>query len=345
VKTSSFSFELPPDRIAQKPPDRRGASRLLLLRRAGGLVRHSLVRELPAHVAPGTVMVLNDTRVRKARLFGSAEPTGGSVEVLLLEEVGPGLWRTLTSRMKKQQPGRRIRFPEGVCATVRVHEPEAGANDACRYLEFRPPLDEAYLERYGHVPLPPYIRRPDTPADAERYQTVYARVSGSAAAPTAGLHLTEQLLEELRRRGVELAYLTLHVGHGTFLPIRRPELEQHQMHEESYSIGPETAQAVARARREGRPVLAVGTTVVRALESAFRDGELATGWQRTSLFIRPGFTFQVVSQLLTNFHTPRSSLLVLVSAFAGRERVLEAYQEALRAGYQFYSYGDAMLIQ
>jgi S-adenosylmethionine:tRNA ribosyltransferase-isomerase len=337
VKTRAFFFRLPRDLIAQEPPPERGSSRLLVLDRTAGSTRHAHIADLPDFVSPGTVIVLNDSRVRKARLVGISPDTGGRLEVLLLEELRPGVWKVLAERARRRE-GRAFSFPEGIVGTVR--QPAEGS---C-LLEFSARFSDDYLERNGHVPLPPYIRRPDNATDAERYQTVYARHPGSAAAPTAGLHLTLPLLESLRQRGVLLVYATLHVGPGTFLPIRSETLEGHQMHEEAYHIPDDCARKVNEARREGRDVLAVGTTAVRTLESAFLNGEVRPGPGRSALFIYPGFRFQVVRRLLTNFHTPRSTLLVLVAAFAGRQRVLRAYRDAVRRRYRFFSYGDAMLI-
>jgi S-adenosylmethionine:tRNA ribosyltransferase-isomerase len=351
VKTRSFSFRLPRDRIAQQPLAQRDRSRLLVLERASGRITHRAFSDLPDLLEPGTLVLLNDSRVRKARLFARAEaetesPSGGKAEFLLLEELQPGLWKTLAARARKQRPGKRYRFPGGVTGAVVAWEGAAKEGEGpFRFVRFDPPISEQYLEEHGHVPLPPYIDRADSSADAERYQTVYARTIGSAAAPTAGLHLTPELLRALEARGATVAALTLHVGTGTFLPIRSEDIEEHRMHEERYEVPEATARTVNQALSEGGKILAVGTTVVRAVESACREGMVAAGAGRTSLFIKPGFRFQVVSQLLTNFHTPRSTLLVLVSAFAGRGRVLRAYREALARGYRFYSYGDAMLIR
>jgi S-adenosylmethionine:tRNA ribosyltransferase-isomerase len=340
MKTSDFSFDLPPDRVAQFPPEHRGESRLLVLHRSGGAGEHSTIRDLPRFVEPGCVIVLNDSRVRKARLYGLAEKSGGRVEFLLLRRAGRDEWEAVVSKGKRQRPGKRYSFPGDTVGTVTRESPEA------KVVRFSPPVDDAYLERHGHVPLPPYIRREDAPEDAERYQTVFARVPGSVAAPTAGLHFTAEILASLRDRGATVTTVTLHVGLGTFAPIRVEDIGAHHMHEEEYEISEETARVVTLAKREGRTVLAVGTTAVRTLESAWDAGvaSLRTGAGSTSLFITPGFSFRVVDRLLTNFHTPRSSLLVLVSAFAGRERILAAYQEALDRGYRFFSYGDAMLI-
>jgi len=337
VKTRAFSFKLPVELIAQEPPAQRGASRLLVLDRGTGALRHARIAELPSLLPPGTVMVLNDSRVRKARLFGSSSQTGGAIEALLLERLEGGRWRALTARSRSRL-GRPYLFPAGVQGTV-----VESSGDSC-VMEFEPPVDEDYLEKHGHVPLPPYIRRQDTLADGSRYQTVYARNTGSAAAPTAGLHLSEELIGELGLRGVQVLPVTLHVGLGTFLPIRSQSIEDHVMHTESYSVPPGTARAVNQALAEGRKVLAVGTTAVRTLESAWWEGELRPGEGQTALYILPGYRFRVVSQLLTNFHTPQSTLLVLVSAFAGRQAILRAYREAVRERYRFFSYGDAMLI-
>jgi S-adenosylmethionine:tRNA ribosyltransferase-isomerase len=316
----------------------RGSSRLMVLDRSGGRVSHRLISDLPDLVEAGTVMILNDSRVRKARLFAAAKNSDARVELLLLREVEPGVWRALVSKARKQVRGRRYTLPGGVEATV------VGSEGEFRLLELTPGIDDPYLEKHGHVPLPPYIHRTDTPADAARYQTVYARHFGSAAAPTAGLHLTVELLERLAARQVEVVHLTLHVGAGTFLPIRSERVEDHHMHEERYTVAESSAGAINRAVNEGRPVLAVGTTTVRAVESAWVEGAVRPGEGRTELYITPGYRFRVVSRLLTNFHTPHSSLLVLVSAFAGREHVLSAYREAVERRYRFFSYGDAMLI-
>jgi S-adenosylmethionine:tRNA ribosyltransferase-isomerase len=338
VKTRAFSFKLPTELIAQEPPAQRGSSRLLVLDRSSGTLRHERITDLPSLLPAGTVVVLNDSRVRRARLFGSSPQTGGSIEVLLLERLEGGRWRALAAKARSRC-GRPYLFPEGVQGTV-----VESSGDSCT-VEFTPPVDEDYLERQGHVPLPPYIRRADTGTDAERYQTVFARRTGSAAAPTAGLHFTPRLLAELQQRGVQIAYLTLHVGLGTFLPIRSEDIEGHVMHEEAFTVPRAVRLAVEAAKGEGRKVLAVGTTVVRTLESAWDGSGLREGDGRTWLYITPGYEFRVVDRLFTNFHTPGSSLLVLVSAFAGLDRIMEAYREAVGQRYRFFSYGDAMLIR
>ncbi|HAE23036.1 MAG TPA: tRNA preQ1(34) S-adenosylmethionine ribosyltransferase-isomerase QueA [Spirochaetaceae bacterium] len=338
MKTQDFSFKLPPELIAQEPSAERGASRLLLLDRNNGSVAHSMVAALPELIAPGTVMVFNDSKVRRARLFAT-NATGGAVELLLLRREGDRRWAAMTTRMAKQKPGKRLLLPEGLEAEVLEARPDE------RLFLFSKEIDDEYLERNGHLPLPPYIRRGDRLEDAERYQTVYARQDGSAAAPTAGLHFTPAILEALRARGVELRFITLHVGLGTFMPVRVESVEDHLMHQEDYSIPEDTALAVNRAKAEGRPVLAVGTTSVRSMESAWTDEGLKAGPGSTRIFIYPGYAFKSIDALFTNFHTPESTLLMLVSAFAGKERILAAYEEAVRQRYRFFSYGDAMLIR
>ncbi|HPM73489.1 MAG TPA: tRNA preQ1(34) S-adenosylmethionine ribosyltransferase-isomerase QueA [Spirochaetales bacterium] len=338
MRTTDFSFNLPEELIAQTPSERRGESRLLVLDRGSGELTHSAVRTIAEFVPSGAVMVFNDSRVRRARLFAST-PNGGRVEVLLLRREGPALWAALTTRMAKLTPGKRLELPEGVEAEV----VEALADE--RVFRLSREIDDDYLERNGHLPLPPYIRREDAPTDAERYQTVYARERGSSAAPTAGLHFTEGILSGLEAAGVVLRFVTLHVGLGTFLPVRSESIEDHRMHREEYSIPAATADAVNAAKRDGRPVVAVGTTSVRTLESAWTEEGLPAAAGSTNIFIYPGYRFKAVDMLFTNFHTPESTLLMLVSAFAGRERILSAYQEAVRERYRFFSYGDAMLIR
>lgn len=283
-------------------------------------------------------MVFNDTRVRKARVYGRTEH-GGQVEAVFLRPLPDGRWECLVNKAKRLKQGQALVFPGGVTASV--ESPEGNV----RVLSFDPPATDAWLEAYGHLPLPPYIRRPDNDADAERYQTVYAKESGSAAAPTAGLHFTPELLDALRNRGAELAFVTLEVGLGTFLPVRAENVSDHKMHTERYGISTETAAALNRARTEGRPLLAVGTTSLRTLEAAWTPEGFPEGWGSTDIFITPGYRFRAVDQLFTNFHTPESTLLMLVCAFAGREFLLETYREAVDQRYRFFSYGDAMLLR
>jgi S-adenosylmethionine:tRNA ribosyltransferase-isomerase len=369
MKTSDFYFELPPRLIAQYPPERRGQSRLMVLDRVTGKRQHRAAAELPAILSGPPfddrgppLLVFNNSKVRKARLLGRSARTGGQAEFLLLapaEPRAPGggsrVWKVMAQRAKRRRPGSRYVFYDtagggatgdgatgdgGEIARAEI----TGAEGEFRALEFDRPIDDIWLDRYGHIPLPPYIRRADAPADAERYQTVYASAAGSVAAPTAGLHFTPELLEKLAAAGIESVFITLHVGLGTFLPVRGEHIEDHLMHEEAFSIDEAAAAAIGRAKTAGRPVVAVGTTSVRALESAWEDTAPRPGAGTTSIFIYPGYRFRAADALFTNFHTPESTLLMLVSAFAGRELILESYAEAIREGYRFFSYGDAMLI-
>jgi S-adenosylmethionine:tRNA ribosyltransferase-isomerase len=339
MRAADFDFELPPSAIAQQASE-RGRSRLLVLD-AEGEARHRTVADLPEILRPGDLVVVNDTRVIPARLFGRAAG-GGKVEILLLEEMDAQTWLALCKPGRKTRPGDRIAL-DGLDATV-----EATLEDGRRRLHFSEPIGP-HLERLGHVPLPPYIARPDEAADRERYQTVWAREAGAIAAPTAGLHFTPEILDALERRGIERAAITLHVGIGTFKPVQVDEVDEHVMDAERWMVPEATADAIAAARARGGRVVAIGTTVARTLESAVdAEGVVRAGSGRTALFIRPGFQFRAVDVLLTNFHLPRSTLLMLVSAFAGqggRLRMLDAYAEAIAAGYRFYSYGDAMLLE
>ncbi|HKQ60772.1 MAG TPA: tRNA preQ1(34) S-adenosylmethionine ribosyltransferase-isomerase QueA [Candidatus Polarisedimenticolaceae bacterium] len=348
MNTSDFDYELPPERIAQAPLPRRDDARLLVLDRASGAVVHRGFRQLPELLAPGDLLVLNDTRVIPARLSGT-KPTGGRTELLLLERVpGDGaavIWRCLIRGAGSAAPSRPIVLDGGILARPLGREGEVWRVA----LEAEGGELEARLARAGGVPLPPYIRRDAGPVaavdDRARYQTVYARHAGAVAAPTAGLHFTDELLARLERRGIEQACLTLHVGWGTFQPVRAERIEEHRLHDEAFVLPEATASAVERARRRGGRVIAVGTTVVRTLEQrAVGEGRVLAGAGRCGLFIVPGHAFRVVDAMITNFHLPRSTLLMLVAAFAGRERLLGAYREAIAAGYRFFSYGDAMLV-
>ena len=340
MQTSDFFFELPESLIAQYPPAERGQSRLMVMNREKACLEHRMIRELPEILEKGTLMVFNNSRVRRARLFGTAEASGAKVEFLLLKKIDPLSWLVLSKRSKRQKPGNRYVFDD---VSAKIQSAAEGNFVLC----FDHPIDDAWLDIHGHIPLPPYIRRRDSEDDAARYQTVYAREHGSAAAPTAGLHFTEELLSELKSVGMETVFVTLHVGLGTFLPVRTENIEEHKMHEETYSISCETACRVEKAKAEGRKVLAVGTTSLRTLESAWvedQPGRLRRGEGVTSIFIYPGYTLKAVDCLFTNFHTPASTLLMLVSAFAGRDFILESYKEAIKNGYRFFSYGDACLI-
>ena len=347
---SEFDFELPAELIAQTPPP-RGASRLMVLNGRDGGIQHTRFNDLPSLLSPGDLLITNNTRVFAARLLGRRS-SGGSVECLLLGRTGQGatddLWHALMHPGQKLREGDRVRFEgAGGALVAEVVERKFFGRRLIRL--WSEPTDrgvDEMIDALGHVPLPPYIKRPDTEADRERYQTVYASVKGSVAAPTAGLHFTEQVLTALADRGVERAAITLHVGYGTFKPVRTEIVEAHQVDPEHYAIGQTAADAINRARAERRRVVAVGTTTTRALEHAAArgGGAVVAGAAEADSFIYPGFRFQVVDALITNFHLPRSSLLMLVSAFAGTERVLAAYREAVAHGYRFYSYGDAMLI-
>jgi S-adenosylmethionine:tRNA ribosyltransferase-isomerase len=338
VETSRFFFDLPEELIAQRPAENREEARLLVLDRRTGETTDSGVGELCRWIQPGTLLVLNDTRVRKARLFGEG-PGGGRTEFLLLHEGRDGIWQALAGRSRKIKPGQTYLFDSGIKGVI------TGSEEGTRLVRFDPPIDDGYLEKFGHVPLPPYIKRPDNDADSERYQTVFARYMGSAAAPTAGLHLTRGLLAALEAKGVETVFITLHVGLGTFLPIRAANLEDHVMHEEAFSIKPGAKSRIELALREKRTVLAAGTTVVRALESAWNGTGIREGEGKTRIFIYPGFRFNVVGSLFTNFHTPGSTLLALVCAFAGTQLTLRTYAQAVEKKYRFFSYGDAMLVK
>ena len=346
MRLSDFGYELPPERIAQEAPPVRDAARLLRLDRATGARSHHRVSDLDTLLAPGDVLVLNDTRVVPARLIGRREPSGGRVECLLLRRIGGERWDALVHPGQKLKIGSRAVFEGG----GRRLELEVLARHHHGRRTIRLAADDgdvdAAVDAIGHVPLPPYVKRPDRPADRERYQTVYAAARGSVAAPTAGLHFTPALLDRLRARGVEQRTITLHVGYGTFEPVRSEDVEAHRVAAERYAVPASTAAAVNRALDEGRRVVAVGTTTTRTLEAVARihGGRLAPGGGETDLTIHGGFRFQVVGGLLTNFHLPRSSLLLLVCAFAGRGAILDAYREAIERRYRFYSFGDAMLI-
>ncbi|GHV32481.1 S-adenosylmethionine:tRNA ribosyltransferase-isomerase [Spirochaetia bacterium] len=347
MKTADFFFDLPEALIAQRPPEQRGQSRLMVLDRETRSRSHRMMGDLPTLLEPGSLLVFNNSKVRKARIYGIAE-SGAQVEFLLLNRRDPHIWTFMAQRSKRRRPGSRYAFEGGLGAEIiDAKELSDQSNIGLRLLRFDSPVDEAWLDRYGHIPLPPYIKREDTPADSDRYQTVYAAVPGSSAAPTAGIHFTREILDTLEARGMETAFITLHVGPGTFLPVRAENIEDHVMHEETYTIDEETAAKIERAKAEKRRIIAVGTTSLRALESAWDETteKLRRGEGATSIFIYPGYTFKVVNQIFTNFHTPESTLLMLVSAFAGREFILESYKEAREGRYRFFSYGDVMLIQ
>jgi len=343
LKTSDFDYDLPPGLIAQTPVEPRDHSRLMVVRRADGRISHARFYDLPEYLRPGDLLVFNDSRVIPARLYGTSVPSGARIELLLLERLGGGSWRSLV------KPGRRMRegaefSVEGAGRTVMGRVAAVNA-DGSRDIALS---DEERLSEMGIVPLPPYIHEPL--ADPERYQTVYSRVAGSVAAPTAGLHFTPGLLDRVREAGAELAFVTLHVGWDSFRPVDSDDIKSHAMHSEYWRLGPDAADAINRARAEGRRVISVGTTAVRLLEHAAainqnsRGNVVEPGSGRADLFILPGYQFRVVDALVTNFHLPRSTLLMLTSAFAGRDLILRAYREAAHLRYRFYSFGDAMLI-
>ena len=367
MNISDFDYELPPERIAQRPLAERDASRMMLLdRQTGGWEDHQF-REFPDLLRGNELIVLNNARVIPARLFGQregihAEPLGRhnparheflktQIEVLLVRRLADDRWEALVRPGRKIPTGERILFGDGALSA----KVEGRGGYGLRILRFEPAgAVEKTLQKLGHIPLPPYIKRGDEPLDRERYQTVYAREGTAVAAPTAGLHFTPEILRHLRGRGIEIVEITLDVGLGTFEPVRTENLEEHKIHSESYEISEAAATALNRARREQRPILAIGTTVVRTLEdageksAAASNGEFVSiepGRQTADIFLYPGKPFRVVNQLLTNFHLPRSTLLAMVAAFTGRERILAAYGHAVEAGYRFYSYGDCMLIR
>lgn len=339
MQLSDFDYALPDELIAREPLPERDGSRLLRIPLDGSPFEHRTFRELPGLLCEGDLLVVNEARVIPARLRGRKALTGGEVEILLDRPLEDGRWLCLGNASKGFREGQRLELVGGLIGRVAEL-----LGDGFLAIEFdRPPLEVA--KSHGELPLPPYLGRPAAPADADRYQTVYARAEGAVAAPTAGLHFTPRIFEALEARGVAVGRLTLLVGSGTFLPIRAERIEDHRMHAERYEIPAELAEAVAQTRARGGRIVAVGTTALRALEAAADDaGGLRPGRGETSLFVRPGHRFRLVQGLLTNFHLPRSSLLVLVSAFAGRERILAAYAEATARRYRFFSYGDCTLL-
>ena len=339
MKTSDFDFQLPEELIAQTPLERRDASRLLTLDRESGAVGHHHFYDLPRFLRPGDCLVLNDSRVLPARLIGH-RPTGGACEVLLLVDKGGDLWECLVRPGRKLKPGAQVIFGDGqLTATV-----EEELNDGKRAVRFHyQGIFLEILEQLGRMPLPPYIKA--ELQDQERYQTVYSKVVGSAAAPTAGLHFTPELLEQVREMGVKVCYVTLHVGLGTFRPVKAEEITDHEMHSEFCQISQETADIINETKKNGGRIICVGTTSCRTVESfAAEDGTMSerSGW--TNIFIYPGYKFKVLDALITNFHLPQSTLIMLVSALAGRESILAAYETAVRERYRFFSFGDAMMI-
>ena len=337
MKTSDFYYELPQELIAQTPLERRDASRLLCLNRATGEWKHSHFTDIAAYLQEGDTLVLNNSRVLPARLLG-CRPSGGAVEVLLLRDRGEGVWECLTRPGRKTQPGQELIFGDLTATDV------GSLEDGNKLLQFHyEGIFLEILERLGKMPLPPYIR--EELADQERYQTVYSKINGSAAAPTAGLHFTNELLDAIRARGVDIAEITLHVGLGTFRPVKAEEITDHHMHAEFCMMDAETAKLLNETRKRGGRIVCVGTTSCRTLESLVQsDGSFRETSAWTDIFIYPGYQFKAMDALITNFHLPESTLVMLVSAFAGREHILAAYEEAIRQRYRFFSFGDAMFI-
>ena len=341
LKKEDFYFELPQELIAQDPLEDRSGTRLLVLDKVSGEIEHRTFRDIKEYLEPGDCLVINDTKVIPARLIGSKVGTNAKIEILLLKRKENDIWETLVKPGKKAKPGTKISFGEGLL----IGEVLDVVDEGNRLIQFSyEGIFEEILDQLGQMPLPPYITH--QLEDKNRYQTVYAKHSGSAAAPTAGLHFTPELLEEIKESGVEIAHVTLHVGLGTFRPVKVENIQEHHMHSEFYRIEASEAEKINRAKREGHRVICVGTTSCRTLESAAKpDGTLSecSGW--TEIFIYPGYRFKVLDCLLTNFHLPESTLIMLVSALAGREHVLHAYEEAVKERYRFFSFGDAMLIR
>lgn len=343
MRVSDFDYDLPTELIAQYPAAQRDASRMLVLDKKSGEIKHTHFKNILQYLEEGDLLVFNETKVFPARLLGRRVKTGGKIEVLLLEEKEPGTWEALVRPGRHARQGEEITFGEGLRAIIGER-----TNSGGRVINFLSRDQQEFwdqLFKIGKIPLPPYIKRPAEEMDRERYQTVYARSLGSVAAPTAGLHFTEEILEQLKDKGVQFAFVVLHVGLGTFRPVHVQRVEDHQMHAEFWRLDPHNAALINDARQSGRRVIAVGTTTVRLLESvAQEDGTVGPGEGWTSIFIYPGFHFRVIDGLITNFHLPCSTLLMLVCAFAGYDKVMPAYREAVEKGYRFFSYGDAMLI-
>lgn len=337
LKTSDYYFDLPQELIAQDPLEDRAASRLLVMNRRTGEIEHRIFSDITEYLQPGDTLVLNDTKVIPARLLGTKEQTGANVEILLLKRLGADRWETLVRPGRKLKPGARVTFGDGSLKAVILDILDEGN----RLVEFQyDGIFEEVLDRLGEMPLPPYITH--KLADKNMYQTVYAKYEGSAAAPTAGLHFTQELLDQIRAKGINTAFVTLHVGLGTFRPVKVDDVTNHHMHTEWYQVSEEAAELINRTREKGGRVICVGTTACRTVESASdEDGTVHAGSDDTSIFIYPGYRFKVMDALITNFHLPESTLVMLVSAFAGREQVLGAYEEAIREKYRFFSFGDA----
>ena len=341
LKKYDFYFDLPEELIAQDPLEDRSSSRLLVLDKETGETSHHIFKEVINYLNPGDCLVLNNTKVIPARLIGHKEDTGAAIEVLLLKRKENDIWETLVKPGKKCKPGTKIVFGEGLLHATVLETVEDG-NRLIRF--FYEGIFEEILDRLGEMPLPPYITH--KLQDKNRYQTVYAKYEGSAAAPTAGLHFTKELLRQIEEKGIDIAYVTLHVGLGTFRPVKVDNILEHHMHSEFYQVTKEAADKINKAKKEGHRVICVGTTSCRTVESAAdENGMVKEGCDNTEIFIYPGYKFKVLDALITNFHLPESTLVMLVSALAGREHILNAYEEAIREKYRFFSFGDAMLIK
>ena len=344
--TKDFYFDLPDSLIAQEPSEKRGEDRLLVLDKNSGEYKDMMMSDFPSLLPENSVLVVNNSKVRKARTYAESVETGGVVEFLFLGKNSNGSWKAMVTKSKRQKKGKRFvwKDSEGKAYVYAVIEKEN--DDGTRDVRFDSDIDESFFQTLGHVPLPPYIKREDNWKDENRYQTIYAKKEGSVAAPTAGLHFTPEIMEKIKERGIKIYEVTLHVGAGTFLPVRSEEIENHHMHTESYEISPETAEELNKAKREGKTIVAVGTTSIRTLESASDENGVLTSLKGdTSIFIYPGYKFKFVDNLLTNFHTPESTLLMLVSALAGKDHILTSYRHAVEEKYRFFSYGDAMFIE
>ena len=341
MTTKDFYYDLPPELIAQTPLTDRTASRLLVVNKKTGKLAHKHFYDIVDYLNPGDCLVMNNTRVIPARLYGSKEKSGGKIEFLLLKRIGIDTWEVILKPGKKAKPGSRFEFGGGLLHA----EVLSVAEDGKRIVKFEyDGIWEELLDKLGEMPLPPYIKEKLT--DKERYQTVYSKIEGSAAAPTAGLHFTKELLEKIKAKGVKLAYLTLHVGLGTFRPVSAERIEDHIMHTECYEISAETAEIINSCRKNGGRIIAVGTTSVRTLETVAEDtGKIKAASGETNIFIYPGYKFKIVDCIITNFHLPESTLMMLVSAFAGKENIFNAYETAVKEKYRFFSFGDAMYLE
>lgn len=336
MKVTDFSFDLPEELIAQYPSDMRSNDRLLIINRKTGELQDKMFKDFPSFLEKGNVLVLNNTKVRKARVFAK-NANGGTVECLFLHPNADGSWDVITNRSKRRKLGEELYF-DGVKGTI-----SAIKDEGVKTLKFDTVVDESFFDKLGHVPLPPYIKREDEFKDESRYQTVYSKKLGSCASPTSGLHFTNEILDEIRNKGVEIVYVTLHVGMGTFMPLHTENLEDHKMHSEYFEITKETADVINKAKSEKRLIVGSGTTVMRTLESMWDENNnvLKSGSGETDIFIYPGFKFHVVDRLLTNFHTPESTLFALVCAFSSMDIAKNAYRHAVEERYRFFSYGDA----